>query len=242
MNVERLTYPNAARAAEACAERIRTGLQEALHTRPFATLAISGGSSPKKIFEALAASSMDWSRVHLFWVDERMVPPGDPQSNFTMAERSLIEPARIPATNVHRVRGELTPEEAARLYAGEIRSVFALGNADLPRFDAIHCGIGADGHTASLFPGEPLIDDRSNLAAAVHVEKLAAAWRVTLLPGVLLAARSTVVYATGADKAVTIGAIFQDPFNPMRLPAQLLTHSPSAVAWFMDEASASRLH
>jgi len=158
-----------------------------------------------------------------------------------MAERSLIEPARIPPMNVHRVRGELPPEEAAGVYAREIQSVFALRSGELPRFDAIHCGIGADGHTASLFPGDPLVKDRSNLAAAVFVEKMAAPWRVTLLPGVLLAARSTVVYATGADKADAIDAAFREPFDPGRLPAQLLTQSPSAVAWFMDEASAARL-
>ena len=241
MSVERLIYPDAARAAEACAERIRSDLQDGMSIRPFATLAISGGSSPKKIFEALAASSIDWSRLHLFWVDERIVPPGDPRSNFTMAERSLIEPARIPPMNVHRVRGELPPEEAAGVYAREIQSVFALRGGELPRFDVIHCGIGADGHTASLFPGDPLVEDRSNVAAPVFVEKMAAPWRVTLLPGVLLGARFTVVYATGADKADIIDAIFREPFDPMHLPAQLLTKSPSAVAWFMDEASAARL-
>jgi 6-phosphogluconolactonase len=240
MSVHRYVYPDPAKAAQACAKHILVRLEEALSGQPWASLAISGGSSPKPIFEALAAARFHWDRVQLFWVDERTVPPSDPQSNFGMAEKLLIQPAHIPLRNVHRIHGELRPDEAASRYCDEIRSVFELEPGELPHFDLIHCGIGSDGHTASLFPGEPLIEDRDGIAAAVYVEKQAQ-YRITLLPGVLLAAKHSVVYATGLDKAETVRAILEDPYDPYRIPAQIFSHHGRGLAWFLDEAAASRL-
>jgi 6-phosphogluconolactonase len=238
MAVERFVSADAAEAAAACARHMIARLEEALRERPSAALAISGGSSPRPVFQALAAAPLDWTRIHLFWVDERMVPPEDPQSNYGMARRSLIEPAGIPEGNVHRVRGELAPHEAARLYAAGIRSALCGGDAELPRFDVIHCGIGADGHTASLFPGEALIGNRNEIAAEVYVEKMSQ-WRVTLLPGVLLAARDLVVYSVGADKGGALRRIFDGPYDPGSVPAQLLALHGRNVAWFLDDAAAS---
>src|SRR5689334_1552340 len=192
-----LRYPDARSAAEACGKRILDLLAEAIAQRQRATLAISGGSSPKPMFEMFAASGFAWDKVQVFWVDERCVPPTDPQSNFRMANETWLAPARVSEGNIHRVRTELEPREAARQYGEELRSV--LGD-ECPQFDVIHRGIGPDAHTASLFPGEPLIGDHSNLAAAVWVEKMHQ-WRVTLLPRVLEAARHTAILATGADKA-----------------------------------------
>jgi 6-phosphogluconolactonase len=152
--------------ADACAAFILETLSQTLQSQPQATMAISGGSSPKLMFTKLAKSGFDWSNVHIFWVDERCVPPTDNQSNFKMADEALLTPARISKYNVHRIHGEMTPDEAALRYVEEIREFFHLGEHDLPVFDLIHRGIGPDAHTASLFPGSPLIANRNGAPGA----------------------------------------------------------------------------
>lgn len=124
-----------------------------------------------------------------------------------------------------------------RLYADEIRSFFSLGPGEFPSFDIIHQGMGPDAHTASLFPGEPLIDDRENLVAAAYVEKFHQ-WRITLLPGVLLAARNTIMLVAGEDKAEPLHAVFEAPYDPKKYPTQLVTKSTGNVMWFVDKAAA----
>jgi 6-phosphogluconolactonase len=238
VSINRHKYPDAVAAAEACARNILARLETATGGQGTATLAISGGTSPIPMFQALARERFDWSRVHLFWVDERAVPVTDPQSNYKLADDHFITPARFPRRNVHRIEAELRPAEAARRYSEEIRSFLGLGESDLPHFDVIHRGIGADAHTASLFPGEPLIDDREGIAAAVRVEKLGQ-WRITLLPSVLRAARNTAVMAVGADKAKAVRDVFEEPYDPKRYPAQLGLHDGRVVTWFLDEAAAS---
>jgi len=210
--MELLQFPDSLSAAQACGKRILHFLNSAIGERPQATLAISGGSSPKPIFELFAGSGFPWEKIEIFWVDERCVPPSDSQSNFRMANETWLAPAKVPTGNIHRVPTELEPREAARKYAEEVR-------AFLP-FDVIHRGMGPDGHTASLFPGEPLIADHDGIAAAVWVEKMHQ-WRVTLLPGVLEAARHTVVFAPGADKAAALKAVLNGPYDPMNWPAQI---------------------
>lgn len=237
MSIHRHKYPDAIAAAEACARNILARLETAVAGDGTATFAVSGGSSPVPMFQALARERFDWSRVHLFWVDERAVPPTDPQSNFKLADDYFIGPAHFPHRNVHPVEGDMRPDEAARRYADEVRAFFGIGPSDLPHFDVIHRGIGADAHTASLFPGEPLIEDREGIAAAVWVEKLEQ-WRITLLPGVLRAARNTVVLAVGADKAQAVRDTFETAYDPKRFPAQLGFHDGRVVTWFMDEAAA----
>jgi 6-phosphogluconolactonase len=167
MSVRRHTLSDAASAAEACAHHVIGLLEEVLSGQEFATLAISGGSTPKLLFQKLAASKFQWDHVHLFWVDERCVPPTDEESNYKLAEESLIKPAHIPDRLVHRVHGELAPEAAAQRYVDEIRDFFGLSEGEMPRFDVVHRGIGPDAHTASLFPGDPSIANRDDIAAAV---------------------------------------------------------------------------
>jgi len=166
-------YRDAKAAAQACAAFVAARLEEALSGKESATLALSGGATPKILFESLAARRIAWQQVHLFWVDERAVPPTDPQSNYKLAAETLLIPAQVPQRNVHRIHAELMPEVAARRYADEVRNFFGLEQGEMPHFDLIHRGIGPDAHTASLFPGEPMIDDREGIAAAVYVEKLA---------------------------------------------------------------------
>lgn len=237
MDVRWYTSPDARTAAEACAQHLLARLEETLAGRDYATLTVSGGTTPKLLFEALAARRFDWNKIHLFWVDERAVPPSDPHSNYRMAAEAFLMPAKFPPRNVHRIHGEFRPEVAARCYATEIRDFFGLEEGEMPHFDVIHQGVGADAHTASLFPGEPLLDDREGIAAAVYVEKLSQ-WRITLLPGVLLAAKHTVLLATGADKAEAVRAVFHEPYDPRRYPAQMVSQQGRGVAWFLDQAAA----
>lgn len=230
MNV--LRYPDPVAAAEASGQHILDLLAKAIATRKRATLAVSGGTSPKPMFELFAKSGFRWDQVHVFWVDERCVPPSDPQSNFRLAKETWLAPANVPAANIHRVPTELEPPEAARQYAGSIHDFFEVQPGVLPQFDVIHRGMGPDAHTASLFPEEPLIADHEGLAAAVWVQKMHQ-WRVTLLPGVLEAALHTVVLATGADKAAALEAVLHGPYDPMKWPAQIGARDVN-VSWFTD--------
>jgi 6-phosphogluconolactonase len=238
MTAHRYSSPDA--TAEACAQFVIGVLKQALSAREFATLAVSGGSTPKLMFQKLAVSGFPWERVHLFWVDERCVPPTDSASNFKLTDDSFIQPAHMPPQQVHRILGELDPQVAARRYADELRQFFGLAEGEMPHFDLIHRGIGPDAHTASLFPGEPLIDDHQNLTAAVYAPQFKQ-WRVTLLPGPLMAAKQTVMLVAGEDKVEAIRAVFQDPYEPKKYPAQIATREGDPVTWFLDEKSAALL-
>jgi len=223
--------------AEAGAHHIIGLLDEVLAGNEFATLAVSGGSTPKLMFQKMAATKFAWDKVHIFWVDERCVPPTDDASNFKLADDYLIRGAHIPQRNLHRVHGELSPSVAADRYAREVRNFFGLEEGEMPRFDVVHRGMGPDAHTASLFPGDPMIEDREGIAAAVYVEKFHS-WRVTLLPGALLAAKHTVFVVAGDDKAEAVRAVFKEEYDPKKYPAQIASHHGRGVTWFLDEAAA----
>lgn len=238
MSVPWHTAPDPPAAAESCAHHILSLLETALSGREFATLAVSGGSTPQWLFPRLAASPVSWERIHLFWVDERCVPPTDPASNYKLAEDYLIHAARIPHRQIHRIIGEMDPPAAAARYTAEIREVFGLEPGEMPQFDVVHRGMGPDAHTASLFPGDPLIDDRQGIAAATFARKFNQ-WRVTLLPGALLAAHHTVFLVTGADKAEAVRAVFKEEYDPKKYPAQIASHHGRGVTWFLDQPAAA---
>ena len=237
MSVRWHTLADASAAAEACAHHVVNLLEEVLAGQDSATLAISGGSTPKLMFERLAATKFRWDLVHVFWVDERCVAPTDEQSNFRMASERLIRPAHIPPRNTHRIFGELSPAAGAARYVDDIREFFGLEGGQMPRFDVVHLGMGPDAHTASLFPGQELIDDRERIAAHVYVEKFKQS-RVTLLPGALLAAKHTVFLVAGEDKAESVRAVFHDEYDPKKYPAQIASRQGRGVTWFLDEAAA----
>jgi 6-phosphogluconolactonase len=233
-------YGDAAAAAKACAERIVEVIAEAIAERGEARVALSGGSSPKVMFGELAKLKVDWEKVWLYWVDERVVPPDHPDSNYRMALEHLIGPAGIPLEHLNRIAGERYPEEAAAHYVSEIRVDFKLKENELPVFDLIHRGMGTDSHTASLFPGDPLIEDEYEIAANTYVEKFDS-HRVTLLPGVLKKARHTVILATGADKANALWDVLEGKENVKAHPCQIAAKPPYPTEWFVDEAAARLL-
>ena len=230
----------AAASADECATYVYETLSAALQQHERTTFAISGGNTPKLLFANLARADFDWSKVHFFWVDERCVPPDDDQSNFKLANEALLLPAKVPHSNIHRIHGELTPEEGAIRYIEEITLFFALVEKQLPVFDLLHRGIGPDAHTASLFPGDPLIKNDTGIAAAVWVEKLRS-HRVTLLPGVLKAARQTLLQVAGADKAESVYQVLKGPADPLQYPCQLATRGSDRAIWFLDKAAAAKI-
>lgn len=231
MGIEIFRFPTAVEAAIACGDRILRSLDAARHDRGVAMLAVSGGSTPRLMFESMAKRGFDWTRVELFWVDERMVPPDDSQSNYRMTREALLDAIRLPAGQVHRIAGEMAPADACAKYIDEIRHVIHLAAGELPVFDVIQRGMGPDMHTASLFPGEPLILNRSDIAASVWVPKMGQ-HRVTLLPGVLEIARETLCLVSGADKTAGLRQVLNEPTDTLKRPMQIASRE---MLWYVDE-------
>ncbi len=202
------------------------------------SLALSGGSTPRGMHEALAAlPGIDWSLVQVFWGDERTVPPDDPQSNYGMARDTLLALVEIPEANIHRMRGELEPRDAAARYEAELRAVFGdLPAGELPVLDVNVLGIGPDGHTASLFPGTDALDERERWVVANWVPQQDT-WRITLTYPILNAARLTIFLATGAEKAEALERIFA-PDVPDRPPAAGVQPVDGRVIFILDAAAA----
>jgi len=206
---------------------------EAMKKQNSFTVALSGGSTPKALFELLAleenASQIDWRRVHIFWSDERCVPPDNEQSNFRMANEALLKHVAIPANQIHRMHGEDEPQIAATNYERELIKHF--GN-DEPRFDLILLGMGDDGHTASLFPNTTAIDETEKLVAAPFVEKFNS-YRVTFTFKTINAAKKILFLVTGASKAETLKKVLSEPRKD--LPASLVNPSNGELTWLVDE-------
>jgi 6-phosphogluconolactonase len=236
MSTQKFISANPAGAAGACAQHIFDLVEASLAELDRVSLAVSGGSTPKLMFPKMAAMAFPWERIHLFFVDERCVPPGDSASNYKLANDYLIQAAKIPASHVHRMQGELDPHAAAAAYAAEMREFFGLMEGEMAEFDIVHRGMGPDAHTASLFPGSPLIEDHKGLTAAVFAPQFNQ-WRVTLLPGVLEAARHTVFLAAGEDKVEALRGVFGKAYDPQKYPSQIGRNNEN-VAWFLDEKAA----
>jgi 6-phosphogluconolactonase len=238
MTAEILTFDDAKTAAEACGAAIFVLLDQARIERGVARLAVSGGSTPKIMFEWMAKQPFDWQGIDIFWVDERYVPIDDSQSNYRMTREALLDKIRLDPKQVHRVATEFPPEEAAAQYVADLTRTFGLKPGEWPVFDVLQRGMGPDAHTASLFPGEPLINDRSHIAGLVWVEKFQQ-HRVTLLPGTLEHARNTLCLVTGEDKAEPLEKVLQGPQDLLNFPSQI---SSRQVTWYLDHKSSSRLN
>jgi 6-phosphogluconolactonase len=199
---------------------------------------LAGGSTPKATYGILArdyAERIDWSRVHVFFGDERNVPPDHEDANYRMAREALLD--HVPIGGVHRMRGELPPDEAAAAHEVELREFF--GAEKLPRFDLILLGIGGDGHTASLFPETPALEVHDRWVVANPVPKLDTT-RITLTVPVINAARSVVFLAAGEDKAEALKEILEGDADPREYPAKLV-QPPGGPEWMLDRAAAGSL-
>lgn len=235
---------DAAALARRAAQYFVEMVTEAVDARGLARIAISGGSTPKAAFALLAdpnqRGQMPWDRLNLYWVDERCVPPNHPDSNYRMTQQAMLSHVPLPAGQIHRMEGELDPEQAAARYESELRNSFRLEGAESPRFDLISLGLGPDGHTASLFPHTEAIHEMSRLATANHVPQLDT-WRITLTWPVINHARSVFFLIGGADKAERVREVFTGPRDPERLPSQLIWPASGILTLFLDKAAAALL-
>ncbi len=216
-------------------------LQDALAAGEVATLVLSGGTTPRPLYARLAeAADLDWEHVHVFWGDERLVPPDDPGSNYAAAREALLDRVPLPEANIHRIKGELDEVAAVADYAEQLRRFAQRHDAGCPspwpRFDVVLLGLGADGHTASLFPGSPAECVVPVMAVTADYAGRPAR-RVTLTPIVFNHARRVAFLVSGADKAAAVVAALGPARDPERYPAQRIQPEGELV-WFVDKAAA----
>jgi 6-phosphogluconolactonase len=226
--------------AERAAGRFLHLVGSVLRNRAQFTVALAGGSTPLRLYSLLAGKKQDWQGVHFFWSDERCVPPDAAESNFRMADGALLGRAAIPEGNIHRIHGELTPEKAAMEYKDELHRFFGY---QTPRFDLVLLGLGDDGHTASIFPGSPVVREKARWVAAVEhpLPPSPQVDRVTLTPLVLNAAANILFLVSGEEKTDQLAQVLQGPYHPDLLPAQIVVPVNGQVCWLVDKAAAGKL-
>ena len=238
-------YKDLPAMSRAAAQVIVETAINALQSRGQITLALSGGSTPLALFGLLAQSPfrdrLPWRQMHFFWADERCVPPNHPESNYGQAQRTLFDHVPAPPGNLHRVHGELEPSSAAQEYVRELRES-ADGDLAWPRFDLVLLGMGADGHTASLFPGSSLVDEPDSPVLAVTARYQGRpANRVTLTPLVFNTARNVLFLVSGQEKADALAAVLSGSYDPLLWPAQRIHPPDGTVTWIVDGAAARGL-
>ncbi len=226
----------------ATAEMIVATITTAIRERGTCALALSGGSTPREVYELLAhevyQTRIAWPQAHLFWGDERMVPPEHVDSNFRMTQEALLARVNAPSSNVHRIKGELPPQLAAQEYRAELEAYF---NGREKVFDFILLGLGEDGHTASLFPETEVLHEREQAVAAVFVPKFDK-WRVTLTFPIINEARAVAFLVAGKSKAEIVAGIFGLPQPEMKWPASLIQPERGELYWLLDAEAAALMN
>jgi 6-phosphogluconolactonase len=235
-------FESGASLLRGAAENIVTNMQGEIAARGSASVALSGGATPRGVYELLGSepyrNRIDWEKVQVFWGDERCVGPTMAESNFRMARESLLRNIPLPDQNVHRIRGESKPAEAAREYEIEIRRFFGLKEGAFPRFTLFLLGLGEDGHTASLFPGTPVLDEKRRIVSDVYVESLAAS-RVTLTFPAINNAATVMFLVSGRTKAGILKEVLEG--MEARYPAQQISPISGRLFWLVDSDAASHL-
>jgi 6-phosphogluconolactonase len=210
------------------------------------TVVLSGGSTPRGLYAQLAGdpgvrAAVEWEKVHVFWGDERHVPPDHADSNYRMAHEALLGRVPVDPSHVWRIKGEYADASgAAEEYDRNLRGIFRLARGEMPRFDLVLLGMGSDGHTASLFPATTALGERRRLAVSNWVGKLCAD-RITLTVPVFNNASCVMFLVEGSEKATALKAVFEKQFEPEQLPAQLIRPHRGRLLWFVDRAAATLL-
>ena len=218
----------------------------AIGTNGLFTVALSGGSTPKGLYELLATDAalrtqVPWDKIHVCWGDERHVPPTDADSNYRMAHEAMLSKLPIPPANVHRIKSE-NPDagQAADDYEQTLWAIFPGAEGQPPRFDLIFLGLGPEGHTASLFPGTKALHEGKRLVVSNWVGKFYTE-RITMTPPVLNNAACVIFLVSGDDKALPLKAVLEGRYEPDQLPAQLVQPRQGRLLWLVDRAAASLL-
>lgn len=224
--------------ARRCVDIFVDQARDSFSDRGVFKVAISGGKTPKHFFELLSETELDWSKVHLFWVDERYVPKDSHWSNYKLANDALLKKIDIPQENVHPIRTDLpNSNQAAQQYEQTLKNVFNLGEDALPEFDLVVLGMGADGHTASIFPQSYASLDTDDLACVVYMlnDKLN---RITLTYPVLKAAKKIMILVSGEEKARTLKEVLTEEPDEIKYPIQALWESFERIVWVVDQDAA----
>ena len=242
VEIRTLTTPQELFAA--AAEVVVGAATDAVAQRGRFTIALSGGSTPKSLFNLLATNArtvLPWERMFFFWGDERHVPTTDPDSNYRMAEETMLSKVPVPPGNVFRMAAE-NPDAAAvaEEYEKTLRKFFALEPGQVPVFDLILLGMGPDGHTASLFPGTAGLQEKSRLVIANWVEKMKTS-RLTFTLPVLNATRCVTFLVSGTDKAAVLRTVLEGDVPAEQYPAKLVRPTDGKLIWLVDRAAASEL-
>jgi 6-phosphogluconolactonase len=238
-------YRDPPAVARGAAELVTRAAEQAISARGVFSLVLSGGSTPKLLYENLAdlqgpyRGRTDWSKIEVYFGDERAVPPESDDSNYRMAKQSLLSRVPIPLENVHRMRGEIDPEQAAVEYGKMLKARF--GESGGP--DLTLLGMGEDGHTASLFPFTPALDENLHRCVAQFVEKSTTgpSWRITLAAPFINRSAAVAVLVTGAGKAQRLKEVLHGPREAKRLPIQLVAPASGNLVWLVDSAAAADL-
>jgi 6-phosphogluconolactonase len=243
LNITVRVFSDSADLSRAAAELFASTARAAVSARGRFICALSGGGTPRAMYEMMAKSpfreSLPWDKMLFFWGDERCVPPDDAESSYNQARTAWLAHVPVPEGNVFRVKGELGPLAAAENAARQLKSV-ADADLDWPRFDFVLLGLGADGHTASLFPGSAETSGIATVAVTAHYQDRPAN-RVSLTPDVFNAARSVVFLATGAEKAQALVTTLTGAREPDKYPAQRIHPGDGNIWWLVDKAAASLL-
>jgi 6-phosphogluconolactonase len=240
---EIIAYPDHRSFVDGAAALIAGQAVESIAARGRFTIALSGGGTPRPIYARLAMTDhterIDWGKVHIFFSDERCVPPDDAASNYRMAREALLDHVPLPQENVHRMRGEADPAQAALACEQELRGVFRASS--IPALDLICLGMGDDGHTASLFPGTAALREQDRWIVAQYVA-VARTWRVTFTAALINAARAIAFLVEGAGKSETLWRVLEGPYQPDVLPSQLIQPAGGRTQWLVDAAAAAQLY
>jgi len=239
-------YSTPAEVAAAAAQLFTSSVIAAANARGIARVAISGGTTPKAMFALLADPSqpfvkqVPWDKLDLYWVDERCVGPEDADSNYRMTREALLSKVPLPAERIHRMEGELEPEEGAARYEAAIRNGFRLEGAETPTFDLVLLGMGDDGHTASLFPHTEALNDMTHIVVANHVPQKDT-WRITLTWPVINQGREVAFLIEGTNKAQVLHDVMLGPYQPETYPSQIIRPANGKLTLLLDKAAASKL-
>ena len=236
-------YRDPEQVAAAAAELFVDTAAESISARERFRVVLSGGSTPRRAYQLLAtepfARRVDWEKVEFFWGDERYVPAADPDSNYRLAAETLLQRVPAPSFNIHRVPTEVSPPSAAAFaYESSIRQSFGEAQST-PHFDLIFLGLGTNGHTASLFPHSPALQETSHLVLADFVSEVNA-WRITMTAPLLNRGRTVAFLINGQKKADVFREVVLGPRDPQHLPAQLIAPQ-GHLLWLADQPAASRL-